>query len=712
MDEWRIVTAQTGREDRAQVLKHEDTFALFDRYGDIQDGGEQGLYHEGTRFLSKLELLLNGHRPLFLNSTLRHDSGMLAVDLTNPDSRHSSGLFLPKGTLHLFRGLLLWNGAVYQHLRVTNHGLHDMEATLSFIFAADYIDIFEARGFKRTQRGKLAPAQVNGAELTLSYLGLDAEQRTTRFVFSPAPLQTDDQRAQFSIKLEPQQSEHIYLRIRCGSGKEERPIADYSDAFAKSSRALQGKIEAGCAIVTSGERLNQWLERAYSDLAMLLTDTREGMYPYAGVPWFSCPFGRDGIITALECLWVNPQIAKGVLQFLATHQADAELPEQDAEPGKILHETRKGELAHLKEIPFGCYYGSVDSTPLFVVLAGAYFERTGDMECIEQLWPHLMRALERIDRYGDVDGDGFVEYSRRAEKGLVHQGWKDSEDAISHEDGMLAEGPIALCEVQGYVYQAKLSAARLAQARGLEKEAQGWRDQAAALRARFEAAFWCEEIGSYALALDGAKRPCRVRASNAGHALFSGIASPERARRVAGILLTEDCFSGWGIRTLATGAVRYNPMSYHNGSIWPHDNGLIAAGFARYGLAAEAQKVFAALFEASAFMELHRLPELFCGFDRRSGESPVIYPVACAPQAWASAAVFCLVQAALGLSFSPEEPRIRLVNPTLPEFCDWMRITNLSVPGAVVDLHLKRHLRDVSVNVIRKEGNVEVAVLH
>ena len=715
MQDWSIITTTTRIDHRARVLKHGDSFALFDLFGDmVRDGdaGEQGLYHAGTRYLSQFELKLNGHRPLFLSSAIPNDNGMVAVDLSNPDLRHGSGLILAKGTLHLFRGLLLWEAACYQRLRLSNFGVREVDAWLLLNFAADFADIFEARGFSRIKRGEMLPPKIAGGEVRLAYRGLDGATRATRLLFDPHPEKLDRNCAQFLVRLAPHAEAHFHLRIDCESEEEQRPRLNYASAFGANHDSRKALRDEGCSVFSSSERLNQWLERSFADLGMLMTETDTGIYPFAGVPWFSCPFGRDGIITALEYLWINPTIAKGVLQFLAAEQSTSESAAQDSEPGKIVHEMRKGELAVLNEIPFGQYYGSIDATPLFLALAGAYYERTGDRDCIERLWPHLVRALEWIDRYGDKDGDGFVEYARRTKRGLVHQGWKDSDDAVSHLNGEPAEGPIALCEVQGYVYQAKLACARLASVLGYKDKADSLAKQAEELKLRFDAAFWCDDIESYALALDGAKHQCRVPASNAGHALYSGIATADRARRVARTLLTDDCFSGWGIRTLAAGAVRYNPMSYHNGSIWPHDNALIAMGFARYGLQAEAEQVFHAMFDAASFMDLHRLPELFCGFNRRTDEEPVRYPVACAPQAWAAGAVFLFLQACMGLSFTPEEPRIRFVRPTLPAFCEWLKINNLRVPGATVDLCLRRHEGEVSLSVTRKDGAVEVAVFH
>jgi glycogen debranching enzyme len=712
-NEYYILAGSTLADDRNRVLKHGETFAVFDEHGDIKPVGlgEEGVYHDGTRYLSSLILRLNRKRPLLLSSTVKNDNAFLAVDLTNPDIVVNGQVVVPRGTLHIERTKFLWNAACHERIRVCNFSLAPVDASISLHFAADFVDIFEVRGAKRSRRGQMLEPARTASALVLGYQGLDGVLRRARLELSPSPQASSSTEARYDFSLGRNESTTIDWSLTCEAGPATANRLTYDDAAQAAQGSLRSNRKGSCAIHTSNAMFNEWVNRAIADLDMMTTETPEGPYPYAGVPWFSTSFGRDGIITALELLWFDPSLARGVARFLAANQAEEDNPEQDAEPGKILHELRRGEMAALGEIPFGLYYGSVDSTPLFIMLAAAYYERTGDKSFIATIWPNIERALHWIDAYGDLDGDGFVEYRRRSSKGLTQQGWKDSQDSVFHADGTLAEPPIALCEVQGYVYAAKRGAAKLAGALGQTWRAEKLMQDAESLRERFDQAFWCEELSTYAIALDGEKRPCRVRSSNAGHCLWTGIAETQHGRRAGQNLLEPTSFSSWGIRTVAASEVRYNPMSYHNGSVWPHDNAIIAQGLARYGMGELALQVFGGLFDASLYIDLKRIPELFCGFERRAGEGPTLYPVACAPQSWAAGAVFLLLQACTGLSVEGVESRVSFAHPLLPEFLREVHIDNIKVGGATVDVRLQRHQTDVGVEVPSRQGKVQVVVV-
>ena len=711
-DEFYILATSSLADDRTRVLKDGDTFAVFDRYGDVQPIGlgEQGLYHAGTRFLSYLECRLGKTRPLLLSSTVHEESAFLTVDLTNLDLSVDGRVVMPRDTLHMLRTVFLWQGCCYTRVVVKNFAHTPCEVDLVMRFATDFADMFEVRGQKRPRRGEVLDPVVEDDHVVLGYKGLDGVVRQTRLQVCPAPQEISASEMRFVAGIQPHESVTLDLAIACDLPGSQVSQLSYDQALTHLEEEWRRATHLSCMITTSNDQFNVVLTRAWADLHMLGTETPYGVYPYGGVPWFSTPFGRDGLITALSMLWIDPGMARGVLSFLAETQATEVIPERDAEPGKILHEARQGEMADLGEIPFGRYYGSVDATPLFVMLASDYYERTGDRAFIESLWPHIERALAWIDTYGDRDGDGFVEYARQTPHGLAQQGWKDSYDSVFHADGQLAKGPIALCEVQGYVYAAKRGAAGLASMLGRAAQAAALQQEARELQERFEAAFWCEDLGTYALALDGDKQPCCVRTSNAGQTLYTGIAYPKRARRVAETLFTNEGFCGWGIRTVASSEQGYNPMSYHNGSVWPHDNAFIAAGLARYGFTELVLKVLTGLFEASHAMELHRLPELFCGFARHPGGTPTLYPVACAPQAWASASLFWLIQSCLGMSFRQSARQLRFKAPLLPLFIQELRLTNLAVGDASVDLVFQRHPEDVGIHVVRRDGDVDIAI--
>jgi len=703
------------QERRLRALKHGDTFALFNHYGDIVPflGAPDGLYHRDTRYLSHLELRLNGQRPLLLSSTVHDDNAVCDVDLTNADIVMDGELVLPRETIHLQRSKFIWQGVCHERISVRSYDSRSLAIMLTIRFGSDFADLFEVRGQKRERRGLTTCERISDQAAALTYVGLDDVARTTTVHFTPKPRTLDASSASYELTLEPQGQFKLFLAIVCSAeGDAVKTDIGYHQSINAARRALDTASARATRIGGSNSRFNHLLSRSLSDLYMLITDTPHGPYPYAGIPWFSTAFGRDGLLTALFTLWIDPAIAAGVLRYLAATQAAAEDPARDAEPGKMLHETRAGEMAVLREVPFGLYYGSVDTTPLYVILAGAYVDRTGDLELLKAIWPNILAALTWIDRYGDADGDGFVEYNRHTETGLVNQGWKDSHDSIFHADGSLASGPIALCEVQAYVYLAKRRAATMARLLDLPDTALTLELQAEQLRERFEAAFWCEEISTYALALDGTKKPCRVRTSNAGYALFAGIAAPERAQLVAAGLLDRDFFAGWGIRTVGAQEARYNPMSYHNGSVWPHDNAVIALGLDHYGLKSGVLQILTAMFDASTYIDLQRLPELLCGFPREPRTAPTFYPVACAPQAWATAAPFALLQAALGLTLDYRGAEYRFRKPALPEFLDQLSLQNLRLGNRAVDLEIARHGSDVAINVTLGAERARVVAIH
>jgi glycogen debranching enzyme len=709
-----IPATASFQERRPRTLKHGDTFAVFDHNGDILSGpgSPEGLFHTDTRHLSHLDLRVNGARPMLLSSTLREDNAGLTCDLTNPDLFEGGRLVIERDLIHIRRSKFLWNGRCHERLAVRNFSTEPRRLRLELHFAADFADLFEVRGATRPCYGQRHAPDVGADQVLFAYTGLDGRRRTTRLRFDPVPKALSADTAIFDLDLAPRARCVLCLDAGCTDEVPDRPARpSFMLSIRAARRALRQSSSRAAAVATSNEIFDEALRRSVADLYMLMTDKDGGPYPYAGIPWFSTAFGRDAIITAYQMLWMDPAVARGVLCYLAENQATDEDASADAEPGKILHEVRAGEMAELGEVPFRRYYGSVDSTPLFVMLAAAYLERTGDLDTIRRLWPHVEAALGWIDRYGDRDGDGFVEYGRRTEGGLANQGWKDSHDSVFHADGRLADGPIALCEVQGYVYAAKTGAAAMARRLGLAAVAARLDGEAGRLRSRFEEVFWCEELGTYALALDGRKRPCRVRSSNAGHTLFTGIAAPERASQVVGQLMDTTSFSGWGIRTVPNTEARYNPMSYHNGSVWPHDNALIALGFSRYGHQGAVTRIFDGLFAASTHMDLRRLPELFCGFPRRRGTGPTLYPVACAPQAWAAATPLSLLQASLGLSFDPAGRRIHFERPRLPGFLNEVTLRGVTLGDARIDLLIRRHGDEVVVSPLNRHGEVSVVTV-
>ncbi|MGZ3853546.1 MAG: amylo-alpha-1,6-glucosidase, partial [Flavisolibacter sp.] len=560
-----------NNDDRVKVLNHADSFAIFDRWGDIHPYTKkaQGIFHQGTRFINRLELRLNKKKPLLLSSSIKEDNDFLSVDLTNPDLTDCG---IPENSLHISRSQFIRNGVYYEEIKAVNYGDRECNVELSIAFGADFKDLFEIRGIPRTLEPNKHELHHNKEGIVFEYHGRDNITRATEIIFSGEIRPGFEHNlARFDLKLSPHQERKIEYLIALrteeqffSAEKKQLPFAGFDEVKSIMQEEIQKAHSLFASISTSNEQFTHWVHRSKSDLISLITQTPYGMYPYAGVPWYNTAFGRDGIITAMEVLWMAPQVAKNALKFLAHMQATEVIPSKDAEPGKILHEARSGEMANTGEIPFKEYYGTIDATPLFIMLAGMYYQHTADINTIKKLWPNIKAALNWIDNYGDLDGDGFVEYKHKAENGLTNQGWKDSHDSIMYKDGELCEPPIALCEVQGYVYAAKNFASRLAEVLGEKEFAQELQKQAAQLKQKFNEVFWDEESSCYALALDGNKKPCKVVSSNPGHCLFCGIVDDDKASRLVTTLTSVEVFSGWGIRTLSEGEKRYNPMSYHN----------------------------------------------------------------------------------------------------------------------------------------------------
>lgn len=670
---------------RLYALKHGDCFAVADAYGDIRGAGD-GFFRDDTRVLSEFRLTVGGRSLSLLGASLSQDNVLFTTNLTNLPIESTASRQIPQGAIHIERARLLWEERLYERITLSNYSREHSTVLVSLRFGADFRDMFEVRGSTRSKRGTAHTAEIDRNSVVLRYEGLDKVVRTSAISFSQTPDQLTSERADFFIAITKRSSQTLYVEV--GGETPDRPESRrFRAAAARARFGMRAKRRHGATLHSSGRVFNDWMERARADVALLTTELATGPYPYAGIPWFSTAFGRDGVISALQMLWLNPGLARGVLAFLAQHQATETSPFSDSEPGKIMHETRKGEMAALSELPFGRYYGGVDTTPLYIHLACAYADRTGDTAFIDGLWPSLCAAAEWIETASR--STGFLTYQRAAESGLANQGWKDSFDSVFHADGRIPKGPIALVEVQGYVFAAFQGLAKLARLRGEEERAENWEMRADVIRQQVERHFWIEDLSYYALAIDGDGQPCKVRTSNAGHLLYVGLPDPDRARMVADQLLSASFHSGWGLRTLADDAIFFNPMSYHNGSIWPHDTAICAAGLARYGIRDSVVRLMSGTFESAVHFNM-RLPELFCGFTRAAGEAPIAYPVACLPQAWSAGSAFMLMQACLGLQIDGGTNEIHVTQPRLPIGIDNLVIRHLSVGHVAVDLTFQR----------------------
>jgi glycogen debranching enzyme len=679
--------AATAASFTTHVLKDGDSFIVANAFGDI-DGGSDGLFHDDTRLLSTYTLRVAGLQPEPLSAAVTRDNVFFIAHLTNRPLPVLGAPEAVSGLVHIVRTRFLNDNRLYERIRCHNYGTRDVIVPLRIALAADFRDMFEVRGAIRSQRGELSPAETTATGVVFRYCGLDGRMRASAVSFSREATKHTGAGLEFDLRLAPGTNDELFVEV--GLAVAPTPSeARYRAAAARARMRMRARQRRGASVRSIGPLFTAWMERSRADLALLTSDLATGPYPYAGIPWFSTPFGRDAVVTSLQTLWLNPTLTRGVLAFLAAHQARDKSAFLDSAPGKIMHETRKGEMAALSELPFGLYYGGVDTTPLFVMLAGAYARRTGDVAFVEHLWPALCAATAWIERVCDANPDGFLDYARGETSGLANQGWKDSEDSVFHADGRIPPGPISLVEVQGYVYAALRGMAALARRRGDGDVARAWLERARRLRLRVEERFWMPERDFYGIAIDGEGQLCRVRASNAGHLLYVGLPSAGRAASTSAQLLTAAFSTGWGVRTLAEGEARFNPMSYHNGSVWPHDTALCAAGIARMGDRQGAVRLMRALFETATHFDM-RLPELFCGFPRAQGDTPVSYPVACLPQAWAAGSAFMLLQACLGIEINGWRHEIRIARPQLPPGIDHVVIRKLEVGEYSVDLVFQR----------------------
>ena len=685
------------------VTREGDLFQVSSRQGDfVPEEGPFGLFARDTRYLSRFELRLNGAKPQLLASTAAEN--------------YVQRVFLQAGVQdHMFyqskvgmqRHRVIHQGVMYERIRVTNAEPRPVALQLELRFDADFVDLFEVRGTSRTARGERWVPRLEGAAVTLGYRGLDLIERHTALRFAPVPARLTSEQANWDLTLAPKESFTVDVAVSPAENGAFPHATDFDRALQSLRDDYAAWQRSHATFDSDSPILNRVLERSALDLRVLTADHGHGTFPVAGIPWFAVPFGRDSLITAIQALAFNPDLARGTLQTMAALQGQEVNTFRVEEPGKIPHEFRYGEMANLGEVPFGRYYGSVDSTPLFLILLCEYYAWTGDLGFVHSLLPNILQALQWLDTYGDSDGDGFLEYRADKGLGLTVQSWKDSHDSMSHRDGRPAASPVAVSEVQGYAYAAKHRLAPIMQALGEAELGARLAREADELKARFNQAFWMEDRGFLAIALDGEKAQVGTVSSDIGHALWSGIVEEQKAAAVARRLVAPDMFSGWGIRTLSAEELTYNEMSYHNGSVWPHDNSLCVLGLKRYGFDQEANRVITGLIDAASHFEYFRLPELFCGFSREVG-MPVDYPVACSPQAWAAATPFALVQAMLGLEPDAAAGVLK-VRPCLPPWLNRLSVRGLQVGQARVDLEVTNQGVQATVS---GERNLRVDVVN
>jgi glycogen debranching enzyme len=675
--------------------------------GEITPAGapDVGFFHDDTRFLSKLELKVGGQRTMVLSSSTEK-SFASKIELTTGTLAQINSFDLPENTIHIRRQQLLASDVLYDSITFSNFNQADAVLEVEIAVDADFVDVFQVRGCARHKCGHYYRPVSHGNALVFFYRGLDNVTRETEVKFQLPPDEIDNNTARWKINIPACGKTEILNTVTCRvNGKAARPTDRTIVQGFRDRREAYHRWEEECtSFVSSNDVFDESIKSCVSDFNALQIPIGEQHVVAAGIPWFATMFGRDSIIAGYQSLLLNPRLAAETLRVLSRYQGKEFNDWLDEEPGKIPHEYRSGEMTRSGEMPFSPYYGSVDATPLFLILLSETFNWTADEQLVRELLPAAYAALDWIQNYGDLDGDGFVEYKKRSPKGLTNQGWKDSWDANMHRDGSVANPPIALVEVQGYCYEAQYRMAQLLRMFGDHERADKLRKSAAELAKRIEHSFWLPNEGFYAMGLDNHKRPLEVISSNAGHLLFTRAIQRDRARSVVHRFMHDDMQSGWGWRTLARSERVFNPLSYHRGSVWPHDNSLVAHGMALYGFREEVKQIFTALYQAALNFRDYRLPELFCGVQRHEYDEPVHYPVSCSPQAWASGAFFLLLTSVLGIRPTASRKELNIVNPMLPEWLEFLRIRNLRVGNSRVALDFIREGTRTFCNVVDVSG--------
>ncbi len=685
----------------ALTTKSSSIFVLAAQDGDIDSSSNAGygVYFNDTRFLDRSTLRMDGERLAVLLSSA--DGGDSVCELTNPDIQLRTGETLGKNRIGVRRERKLGRDVV-EAVTMTNFGSDEVQAQLTLDFAASFESMFEIRGIKAQKRGELHRPRWDGHRLCFRYDGADGRRRTTTVRFSPPPSAHKDSSVTFALKMKPGAKSRLRATMELrddGPGKLER-----------APRQRTSSLLSGVGVGSDNPLFNRVLARSFDDLRTLVTLQRKETFFAAGVPWFVALFGRDSLIAALQTMAYDSSIAAHTLELLARYQGTKEDDYHDEQPGKILHELRVGEMANLEEVPQTPYYGTVDATPIFIIVLAEYVRWTGDMDLWRRLRGNVERALTWIEKYGDSDGDDFIDYQSRSKRGSHNQGWKDSWNGIRNRDGSLAEPPIALVEVQGYVYRAKREAAWLFERDGDVERGGRLRAEADRLRQQFSEAYWMPSRRYFAVAIQKGERRVESITSNPGQALWSGIVAPDRVADVAQVLMSDEMFSGWGVRTLAEDEAAYNPIDYQVGSVWPHDNSFIAAGLKRYGYDEEASRIFSGIFQAATYFGQYRLPEVFAGISRERYDSPVRYPVACSPQAWSAGALPYLLQTVLGLEPNAFENELEIRRPVLPHGLGEVTLSGLAVGKAKVDLAFRRTGDATFVSVRQHQGNLKVRI--